>query len=138
MHHVNGRDRIHLRRGAMEEALSTFDSHEDKITVPEQILDAFPEILLFALGDKEDVNLRDGLQILSTAYLLHEKIGVWLHKNFTDLTDAYRKKFFYLLSDRIKLYVLGKEAVAGPVFDSACSRMGDFYIPLYHFSMQNF
>lgn len=42
-----------------------------------------------------------------------------------------KDEFFYLLSDRVKLYVKTEEKSAAPVFDSACSRLGDFYIPLF-------
>ena len=116
--------------GMMQEESLYSDINNDAVMPQDQAWDAFPEIIFLALSDNEADNLRDGLQILSTAYLLHEKINRWMHRVYKDLSDDQKEKLFYLLSDRIKLFVLGKEEVAGPVFDSACSRMGDFYIPL--------
>ena len=100
----------------------------------------FPEILCLAMDADEQRNIRDGLQVLETVYLLHEKSSAFaekpshaaldektLQKSQRDWTD----RLFYLLSDRVKLYVLGSGDQAAPVFDSACSRLGDFYIPLY-------
>ncbi len=87
------------------------------------LMDSFPEILCVAFDETEQKNIEDGLQILRTAFLLHEKAGSFGRKGDEDL--------FYLLSSRVKLYVLGQEEYMAPVFDSVCSRMGDFYLPLF-------
>lgn len=102
--------------------------------------ESFPEILCAAMDEEEERNIRDGLSALEAVYLLHEKSSIFAEnkpaasgddhasqKRQQDWTD----RLFYLFSDRVKLYVLGSEDYAAPLFDSACSRLGDFYIPLY-------
>ena len=107
----------------------------------EWLWEAFPEILCAAMDDEEQRNIQDGLSVLEAVYLLHEKSSIFAGKNPAAAAaedDTSKKsqqdwmdRLFYLFSDRVKLYVLGNEDCAAPVFDSACSRLGDFYIPLY-------
>lgn len=120
--------------------------------------EVFPEILCVALDEDGQRNLRDGLQILREAYLLHERSAELLGIGTDTASDPFRgmsvgcgaggtpdgssddpltgppesreDRLFYLLSDRVKLFVMEEEEYAAPLLDSACSRLGDFYLPL--------
>lgn len=120
--------------------------------------EVFPEILCVALDEDGQKNLRDGLQVLREAYLLHERsaelLGIMEEPASGPVRgmsvgygaagtaaespgdpvegapESREDRLFYLLSDRVKLYVMEEEAYAAPLLDSACSRLGDFYLPL--------
>ena len=136
--------RIEIWPGTIAQALGSIGMRfldEGKGRGAQYIREAFPEFLCAALDDSDGKNVRDGLQILRTAFLLHEKTGAFSEGGPMDLPAGTRDplpenrkekdEFFYLLSDRVKLYVKTEEKSAAPVFDSACSRLGDFYIPLF-------
>ena len=96
------------------------------------VFENFPEILLMALDDNEQKNIRDGMQLLRTAYLLHDKISKWTacRKNPRDFSEE-KNSLFYFLPEHLRLYVMGRDEVCSPVFDSLFSRMGDFYLPFF-------
>ena len=95
-----------------------------------------PEILLMALDENERKNMYDALEVLRTATKLHAQTGVMAADRSedgarTEKDSADTDRLFYFLSDRLQVYVCGRGASCAPVLDSACTRMGDFYIPLY-------
>ena len=100
-------------------------------------LQELPEILLMAMGDDEQKNMRDALAVLRTAAKLQAWTGALpadgsgSGEDAADSGESRADSLFYLLSDRLRLYVCGHGESCGPVLDSACTQMGDFYIPLY-------
>jgi TPR repeat protein len=100
-------------------------------------LQELPEILLMAMGDDEQKNMRDALEVLRMAAKLHAWTGALAAdgsgsgKDTAGSGEDRADGLFYLLSDRLRLYVCGRGESCGPVLDSACTQMGDFYIPLY-------
>lgn len=100
-------------------------------------LQDLPEILLMAMGDDEQKNMRDALEVLRMAAKLHAWTGALTADGFESGKGAAggagycSDSRFYLLSDRLRLYVCGHGESCVPVLDSACTQMGDFYIPLY-------
>ena len=98
-----------------------------------------PEILLMALDENERKNMYDALEVLRTATKLHAQTGAMAADAADRSEDGVRTekdsadtdRLFYFLSDRLRMYVCGRGASCAPVLDSACTRMGDFYIPLY-------
>lgn len=135
--------RMEIWPGTMAQALGSIGMRfldEGKGHGEQHIQEAFPEFLCAALDDSDEKNVRDGLQILRTTFLLHEKTGAFSEGGPTDMltgSDPFsenreeKDELFYLLSNRVKLYVKTEEKSAAPVFDSACSRLGDFYLPLF-------
>jgi len=98
------------------------------------LCEVFPEILCIALDGEEEKNIQDSLQLIRQAFLLHERSAGFMtgHPGYGEEDDKDREdRLFYLFSDRVRIYVLAEEDYAGPLFDSACSRLGDFYLPLY-------
>lgn len=97
----------------------------------------FPEILLIALDDDEQKNRKDALEVLQIAAKLHAQIGLRAAnrgssvQNSNGGADMEQDSLFYLLSEKLQLYVYGNAASFSPVLDSLCTQMGDFYIPLY-------
>lgn len=98
-----------------------------------------PEILMMALDDSEAKNMKDSLEVLQTAAKLHARTGA-LAVPCDDPdsgggggsdTDSDRGSLFYLLSDRLSLYMCGSQQSCSPIFDSVCTQMGEFYIPFY-------
>ena len=98
-----------------------------------------PEILMMALDDSEAKNMKDSLEILQTAAKLHAETemltGTCRHPDRGASggsgADPDRDSLFYLLSDRLSLYMCGNRQNCSPIIDSVCTQMGDFYIPIY-------
>lgn len=100
-------------------------------------LQELPEILLMAMGDDEQKNMRDALEVLRMAAKLHAWTGALavdgpgFGEDAAGSGESRADSLFYLLSERLRLYVCGHGESCVPVLDSACTQMGDFYIPLY-------
>ena len=93
--------------------------------------ETFPEVLIMTLSDNEQINIRDGLQVLRMAFFLHNEMGALLKRTTDGTMDDITSRMFYLLSDRLRLYVLGRDSICAPLFDSTCGRLEGFYIPLF-------
>ena len=98
--------------------------------------ETFPEVLLMMLSENEQLNIRDGLQTLRTAFFLHNEMGTLLEGHVAGMTEDLSSRMFYLLSDRLRLYVLGNDSVSAPLFDSTCGRLEGGYIPLFCMTTQ--
>ena len=63
--------------------------------------------------------------------LLHNEMGTLPEGHDPEIIDDLSSRMFYLLPDRLRLYVLWNDSVSAPLYDSTCGRLEGGYIPLF-------